>query len=85
MFTADLGMCCEQHSYITFLLSEYLFLRYHGEMKRTLMPKILTMAGLKKLFINEFNLDRSVTNWPDSVLYIQDRYTDQWSELQDPG
>jgi len=64
---------------------DHLFLRYHGEMRRTAMPKILTMAGLKKLFIEAFNLDRSVTHWPDGVLYIQDRYTDQWSELQDPG
>lgn len=66
-------------------LLDYLFLRYRGEMRRTAMPKILTMAGLKKLFIEAFNLDRSVTHWPDGVLYIQDRYTDQWSELQDPG
>ena len=49
------------------------------------MPKILTMAGLKRLFADSFNLDRSVTHWPDGVLYIQDRYTDQWSELLDPG
>lgn len=49
------------------------------------MPKILTMAGLKRLFIDEFSLDRSVAAWPDGVLYVQDRYTDQWSELNDPG
>jgi len=69
-------MCC--------VLLDHLFLRYHGEMKRKPIPKVLTMAGLKKLFVDAFHLDPAVANWPDNVLYIQDRHTDQWSELQEP-